>query len=56
LDTTNGKIIAVKKYDFLGRELEFATREIANFRINRDKSIKHVSHGAISCFHALLLY
>jgi len=50
LDTTNGKIIAVKKFhDLLGRNLEFATRRIANFlRINRNESIKHVSHGAIS--------
>lgn len=58
LDTTNGKIIAVKKFHELsGRNLEFATREIANlFRINRNESIKHVSHGAISCIHALLLY
>ena len=47
LDATNGKIIAVKKFHRLsGKNLEFATREIANlFRINRDDSIKHVSHG-----------
>ncbi|KAK3896834.1 hypothetical protein C8A05DRAFT_39616 [Staphylotrichum tortipilum] len=43
LDVTNGNIIAVKKFHKLsGKNLEFATREIANlFRINRDKSIKH---------------
>jgi hypothetical protein len=45
LDATNGKIIAVKKFHKLqGKNLEFATREIANlFRINKDDSIKHVS-------------
>ena len=43
LDATSGKIIAVKKFHRLsGKNLEFATREIANlFRINRDDSIKH---------------
>jgi hypothetical protein len=58
LDTTNGKIIAVKKFrDLSGRNPEFATQGIANFfRINRNKSIEHVSHGALSCFHDLLLY
>jgi hypothetical protein len=46
MDATNGKIIAVKKFHKLsGKNLEFATREIAHlFRINRDESIKHVSH------------
>ncbi len=44
LDVTTGRIIAVKKFHKLsGKNLEFATREIANlFRINRHKSIKHV--------------
>jgi hypothetical protein len=43
LDATSGKIMAVKKFHRLsGKNLEFATREIANlFRINRDDSIKH---------------
>ncbi|KAL2169385.1 hypothetical protein VTG60DRAFT_6091 [Thermothelomyces hinnuleus] len=43
LDATNGKIIAVKKFHKLsGKNLEFATREIANLlSINRNDSIKH---------------
>ncbi|KAL2134387.1 hypothetical protein VTI74DRAFT_306 [Chaetomium olivicolor] len=43
LDATSGQIMAVKKFHNLsGKNLEFATREIANlFRINKDESIKH---------------
>ncbi|AEO71948.1 uncharacterized protein THITE_2124842 [Thermothielavioides terrestris NRRL 8126] len=43
LDATNGQVMAVKRFHKLsGRNLEFATREIANlFRINRDDSIRH---------------
>lgn len=52
LDVTNGHIIAVKKFHKLsGKNLEFATREIANlFRINRDKSIKHVGLPSLFSF------
>ncbi|KXX83264.1 Serine/threonine-protein kinase KIC1 [Madurella mycetomatis] len=43
LDVTNGKVMAVKKFHNLsGKNLDFATREVANlFRINQDSSIKH---------------
>ncbi|KAH6621637.1 kinase-like domain-containing protein [Chaetomium sp. MPI-SDFR-AT-0129] len=43
MDATNGRIVAVKKFHKLsGKNLEFATREIANlFRITKDDSIKH---------------
>ncbi|KAK4131631.1 kinase-like protein [Trichocladium antarcticum] len=43
LDAANGKIMAVKKFhNMSGKNLEFATREVANlFRINKDSSIKH---------------
>jgi hypothetical protein len=45
LDAINGQIIAVKRFHKLsGKNLEFATREVANlFRINKDDSIKHVN-------------
>lgn len=45
LDVTTGSLMAVKKFHNLsGKNLEFATREVANlFRINKDKSIQHVS-------------
>jgi hypothetical protein len=47
LDVTNGKVMAVKKFHNLsGKNLDFATREVANlFRINKDNSIKHVSNS-----------
>ncbi|KAK3936790.1 Serine/threonine-protein kinase KIC1 [Diplogelasinospora grovesii] len=43
LDVTNGSIMAVKKFHNLsGKNLEFATREVANlFRINQDRTIQH---------------
>ncbi|KAK0642929.1 kinase-like domain-containing protein [Cercophora newfieldiana] len=43
LDITNGERMAVKKFRNLsGKNLDFATREVANlFRINKDKSIHH---------------
>ncbi|GAB1312652.1 hypothetical protein MFIFM68171_02862 [Madurella fahalii] len=43
LDVTNGRVMAVKKFHNLsGKNLDFATREVANlFRINQDSSIKH---------------
>jgi len=43
LDATNGKAIAVKQlHNLSGKNLEFATREIANLlSINRNTSIKH---------------
>lgn len=51
LDVTNGSLMAVKKFHNLsGKNLEFATREVANlFKINKDKSIRHVSHPSPSC-------
>lgn len=47
LEVTSGKVIAVKKFHNLsGKNLDFATREVANlFRINKDDSIKHVRHS-----------
>jgi len=45
IDITTGTWMAVKKFHNLtGKNLEFATREVANlFRINKDRSIQHVS-------------
>lgn len=44
LDVTTGSIMAVKKFHNLsGKNLEFATREVANlFKINKNRSIQHV--------------
>ncbi len=44
MDLTTGGLMAVKKFHNLsGKNLEFATREVANmFRINKNDSIKHV--------------
>ncbi|KAK0705877.1 kinase-like domain-containing protein [Lasiosphaeria miniovina] len=43
MDVTDGKLMAVKKFHSLsGKNLEFATREVANlFKINKDTSIQH---------------
>ncbi|KAM7206019.1 Serine/threonine-protein kinase KIC1 [Rhypophila sp. PSN 637] len=43
LDVTRGTVMAVKKFHNLsGKNLEFATREVANlFKINKDRSIQH---------------
>jgi len=51
LDVTTGELMAVKKFHNLsGKNLEFATREVANlFKINKDKSIRHVSHFPSAC-------
>lgn len=51
LDVTTGSLMAVKKFHNLsGKNLEFATREVANlFKINKDTSIRHVSHLSTSC-------
>ena len=45
VDATQGTLMAVKKFHNLsGKNLEFATREVANlFRINKSTSIQHVS-------------
>ena len=46
LDITNGELIAVKKFrNLAGKNLDFATREVANlFKISKHKSIQHVSN------------
>ncbi|KAK0614419.1 kinase-like domain-containing protein [Immersiella caudata] len=43
LDITNGELIAVKKFrNLTGKNLDFATREVANlFKISKHKSIQH---------------
>lgn len=50
LDAHTGGNMAVKKFHNLsGKNLEFATREVANlFRINKDSLIKHVSYSGQS--------